>query len=150
MEFCERFDHLEGDRLVLSVIEKNNGDEQRLPYYYYNIQEKSSRQCIGKISVRIGHNYHSYYNGNIGYEIDESSRGHNFAGEACRMVLDVARYHGMKYLVLSCENDNIPSIKTIQSLNSIFLESILPPEDYFAYYEGIKPHNIYKLDLCCR
>lgn len=147
MEFSDCFDYIKGDRLALFVIEKAVGDEIVLPFYYYNIQNISTQQLIGKISIRIGHNYHSYFNGNIGYEIEETSRGKHFAREACNLVLQVARYHGMKYLLLSCEFDNIPSIKTIESLDAVFIETIVPPKDYFAYHEGIKPHNIYKLIL---
>ena len=45
-------------------------------------------QPDGKISIRTGTNFHTYYNGIIGC-----------AQAACRVVLPVARYHGMTALI---------------------------------------------------
>ncbi len=74
MEFNSSFDRLENDVLRLEIIEKNNGSEQEIPYYNYSIVLKGIKAEIGKISVRIGHNKHSYYNGNLGYEINKEYR----------------------------------------------------------------------------
>jgi predicted acetyltransferase len=45
--------------------------------------------------VRIGRNFHSHYDGNIGYEIDEPYRGNGYAYEACLLVIGIARCHKM-------------------------------------------------------
>ena len=95
ISFLDCFDAIIGDPLTLKIIEKNPGNEQTIPLYYYEICLTDSGQPVGKISIRIGHNFHSYYNGNIGYEIDEPYRGHHYAAAACRMVLPVAKAHGI-------------------------------------------------------
>ena len=66
--------------------------------------------------MRIGNNFHSYYNGNIGYEIEEIFRGKNYALKACKLVLPIAKAHGMNELFLTCDENNIPSYKTIEKL----------------------------------
>lgn len=100
--FCENYFSIDGEEIELRLIDTFYGNENELPYYWWNIVLKSSKENIGKISLRIGHNYHSYYNGNIGYEIDEEYRGNHYAYKACRMLLPVAKHHGMDHLFMSC------------------------------------------------
>lgn len=94
--FFNHFDTIAGHPLTLKIIEKNPGDQQAIPFYYYNILLSGSDQPIGKISLRVGHNFHSYYNGNIGYEIDLAHRGHHYAAAACQMLFPLAKAHGME------------------------------------------------------
>ena len=57
--FFNHFDTIAGHPLTLKIIEKNPGDQQAIPFYYYNILLSGSDQPIGKISLRVGHNFHS-------------------------------------------------------------------------------------------
>lgn len=145
--FCEQFFHISGPLLDLDLIETDDGDDKAIPFYYWNIILKSTGESIGCISLRIGHNYHSYYNGNVGYEIEEPYQGHHYACYACRMLEPVARYHGMDHLIYSCDFDNAASYKTMERLGAKLLETVDVPKDYVFYYEGIAPHRIYRLDL---
>lgn len=145
-DFTEKFDVIYSENLSLKIIQKYIGDNEMLPFYYYNIFNLEN-ECIGKISIRIGHNFHSYYNGNIGYEIFEEYRGHGFARIACQMVLDVARYHCMEYIILSCDENNIASYKTIEKLNAELMEICDVPKEYFAWRENMEKQRIYRLDL---
>lgn len=146
-KYNSKFCVLNSDVLRLELICFNKGNEKEIPYYWYNIIENMTNKQVGKISIRIGSSYHSYYNGNIGYEIDSDYRGNNYAYLASKMVLDVARFYNMKEIILTCEVDNIASSKTIEKLGGVLIETILPPRDYFAFFEGIKKHKIYKLDI---
>ncbi len=139
----DKFNRLESALLTLELIDFYQEDGPAIPFYWYDIILNSTRQKIGKISIRIGHNYHSYYNGNIGYEIDEAFRGHHYALEACKMVIPVAKEYGMTELYLTCDEDNIASYKTIEALGGVLKETVLPPNDYFAYYDGMALSRIY-------
>jgi len=66
--FNSRFDQLGGGAFTLRIREKAEAGRVQLPYYYYDIVAEGVP--VGKISVRIGDNYHTYYNGHIGYEVD--------------------------------------------------------------------------------
>lgn len=142
-----KFNIIKSEALRLELICFNKGNEKEIPYYYYNIIENKTNNNIGKISIRIGSNYHSYYNGNIGYEIDSDYRGNNYAYLASKMVLDVARFYNMKKIILTCEENNIASSKTIEKLGGKLIEVAMPKEDYFAYFEGMEKLKIYKLDI---
>ena len=144
--FSDRFDLIPGENGIhLELIEKDPGDEALIPFYYYDIYVGS--QPVGKISIRIGDNYHSYYNGHIGYEIDEPFRGHRYSLAALRLVLPVARYHGMERLYITCNASNTASARIIEAAGGRLLEICPIPRNWFAWYEGIEDHRIYQLDL---
>lgn len=145
--FKKEYEMIKGDLLTLSCIKLELGNEYEIPYYWYDIILNETKEIIGKISIRIGHNYHSYFNGNIGYEIDEPYRGHHYALEACKMVLAVAKAHQMTYIYLCYDEENVASYKTIEQLGGRIVEIILPPKDYFGYYEGMSRSRIYQLDI---
>lgn len=145
-EFTDKFDVICSENLSLKIIQKYAGDNEMLPFYYYSIFNLEN-VCVGKISIRIGHNFHSYYNGNIGYEIFKEYRGQGFSGAACQTVLRVAVFHGMEYIIISCDENNIASYKTIEKLGAEFIEICDVPKEYFAWREGMEKQRIYRLDL---
>ena len=53
-------------------------------------------EIVGGMGVRIGTNKEiELYSGNIGYHVYPSARGHHYAERACRLILPLARRHGM-------------------------------------------------------
>ena len=143
--FLNRFDQIDSEGMTLRIIEKKEGGRVQLPYYYYEILVDSVP--VGKISIRIGDNFHTYYNGHIGYEVSEDAQGHGYARQACELVLDVARAHGMSRLYVTCAENNAASYHTIEKLGAKLLEICEMPREYFAWYEGIPRHRIYQLNL---
>ena len=143
--FDSRFDHLTSGLMVLQITEKVPRGPDGLPFYFYDILVDGT--AVGKISIRIGSTFHTYYNGNIGYEVDEPYRGHGYARAACRMVLDVARFHGMTSLYLTCAESNIASYRTIEGLGAELLEICEVPREYFAFREGMERERVYRLGL---
>lgn len=143
-KYNQKYDTINGDVLTLKLITFNKGNDVEIPYYWYDIIENKTNKTVGKISIRLGQNYHSYFNGNIGYEIDEEYRGNGYAYIASKMVMAIAEEYGMKEIYLTCEKDNIASYKTIEKLDSELIEVVVPPQDYFGYFNGISEYRIYK------
>ena len=131
--------------MTLQITEKVLSGPDGLPFYFYDILVNGTP--VGKISIRIGATLHTYYNGNIGYEIDEPHRGHGYARAACRMVLGVARYHGMTSLYLPCAESNTASYRTIEGLGAELLDIRTVLREYFAFREGMERQRIYRLAL---
>ena len=50
MKFLDDFDSIIGETLILSIIEKNPGNDKEIPYYWYNILLKETKEIIGQIS----------------------------------------------------------------------------------------------------
>lgn len=143
--FSDRFDTLNRGSMTLKLMEKKERGRVQLPYYYYDILVDGVP--VGKISIRIGDNFHTSYNGHIGYEVDPEFQGHGYARQACELVLEVARFHGMPSVLLTCAEDNAPSYRTIERLGARLLCITSVPREYFAWYEGIPKHRVYQLDL---
>ena len=147
MVFNKDFQYISGNVIDLKIIDYYQGNEKELPFYWFEIISKSTGRPIGKVSIRIGNNYHSYFNGNIGYEIDEEYKGHNYSYYACLMVLEIAKYHKMSRLHITCDFDNIASQKIIEKLDAVLLETVVPPTNFVYYYDGIPAKRIYLLQL---
>ena len=143
--FTDRFDRIDGDGMTLQIIEKNPGSAEQIPFYYYDIL--ADGVPVGKISIRIGENFHSYFNGHIGYEVFPEYQGHGYAKKACELVLDVARFHGMSRLYLTCDESNIASYRTIENLGARLVEICTVPEAWFVWREGMEERRIYQLNL---
>lgn len=143
--FQDEFDLIIGRELILQIIEKRQGDGVTLPFYYWEIRAEG--KTVGKISLRIGRNFHTYYDGNIGYEIDQAYRGSHYSRKACKMILPVARAHGMEELLLTCKESNIASYRTIEGLGGKLLEIAEVPKEYFAWREGMERQRVYSLAL---
>lgn len=143
--FTDRFDRLAAGPITLQITEKIPAGADGLPFYYYDILVNGTP--AGKISLRIGANFHTYYNGNIGYEVDEPYRGHGCARAACRLLLPLARYHGMTSLYLTCAESNIASYRTIEGLGAELVEICEIPREYFAWREGMECQRVYRLAL---
>ena len=127
--FTDHFDRITSGPMTLQIIEKNPAGADGLPFYYYDILINGAP--VGKISLRIGVNFHTYYNGSIGYEL----------------VLPVARHHGMTHLYLTCAESNIPSFHTIEGLGAELVEICQVPREYFAWRAGMERQRIYRLAL---
>jgi len=132
--------------ICLQLIEKYPGDEVILPFYYFDIMKKPEIH-IGKISIRIGDNFHSYYNGHVGFEIFEKFRGNNYAYQATLLILDIAKSEGMNRLYLTCTESNGASRRIFEKLGADFVEIATIPKECFFYKDGIEDYAIYMLGL---
>ena len=59
----------------------------------------------------------------------------------------MARFHGMEFLYLTCDESNKASQKTIERFGAELVECAEVPREYFAWYEGMERQLIYKLKL---
>ena len=63
------------------------------------------------------------------------------------MVLDVARFHDMDFIYMTCDESNIASYKTIEKLGAELVEICDAPRKYFGWYNGMERQRVYKLCL---
>ena len=118
-----------------------------LPYVDYDICY--GRRVVGSIELILASNETSYYYGNIGYHIDKKYRGHHFAKEACILVMEeAARDFDMHEFIITCNPDNIPSIKTIEGLPKwSFVERVKVPKSHPLYKQGEREKLVYRVSL---
>ena len=121
-------------------------EKQWVPAYYFDICLPDGTK-IGYCDLRLGYNEKLYIGGNIGYGIDEPYRGHHYAAKACALLFDLARKHGMKYLIITCQPDNNASARTCELAGGVYQETADIPEDHNMYDEGYRKVKIYRFEL---
>lgn len=123
-------DFLKTGEISLRRIELEQDDPQRKwdPAFHFDILDHAGTR-IGGCNLRLGHSEALYYAGNIGYQIDEPYRGRHYAGKACKLLFELARRHGMEYVIIVCAPSNQPSRKTCERLGGELLEIVELPEN---------------------
>ncbi len=121
---------LKTDELFLALDHTAEADPVRdwVPAYHFNICLPDGTR-IGRCDLRIGHNRKLYYGGNIGYGIFPDYRGHHCAEKACRLLFELAKRHGLDYVVITCDPGNPASRRTCERLGGKLLEIAELPED---------------------
>ena len=147
MEFLNT-DNLKTNEICLKLdrICEANPEKQWVPAYYFNIC-LSDGTVIGYCDLRIGHNDKLYVGGNIGYGIDEPYRGHRYAAKACKLLFGLAKRHGLDYVIITCQPDNIASARTCEIAGGEFLEIADIPEDNEMYAEGKRQVRVYRFEI---
>ena len=139
---------LKNDEIYLRLDRTASSDEAKnwLPAYYFTICRKDGTE-VGACDFRVGHNENTYYGGNIGYEIKPEHRGQHCAGKACLLLFELAKKHGMKYVVITCSPENTASRKTCLYAGGTLKEIADLPPDNDMYLEGEKQKCIYLFRL---
>lgn len=141
-------DDLRDHEIFLRLNRTCQADPRRkwLPAYYFDIYLLGGEK-IGYCDLRIGHNEKTYIGGNIGYGIDEPYRGNHYAAKACKLLFNLAKKHGMEYLIITCDPANTPSAGTCKLAGGVFLEVADIPKDNEMYAEGKRTVNVYRFDM---
>lgn len=135
--FLRGFEEIRGGEFRLVLIEKLGEDRIHgwVPSYRFEIWPLDGRTEMGTIDIRIGESENIFYAGHIGYRIHEPFRGRHYAEKACRLIVRIARAHGMRQVVITCNPDNLASKRTIERLGAR-LEGIvdIPPGNEMYKY----------------
>ena len=136
--------------LVLDLVEHQHADPNRgiVPAYVFAMRNRFAGVHVGRISLRIGNNDHlRLYAGHIGYAVDRPYRGNHYAERSCRLLLPLARAHGMKELWITSNPDNFPSRRTLERLGAELVEVVEIPPDNPLYRRGERQKCRFRLEL---
>ena len=141
-------DDLRSDELFLRLDRTCEAQTEKdwVPAYSFTVCLPDGTE-IGRCDLRIGHNERLYIGGNIGYAIDEAHRGHRYAAKACGLLLRQARKHGLEYVIITCDPDNIASSRTCGLAGGQYLETAEVPVWHNMYEEGKRRVMVYRFDL---
>jgi len=141
---------LKTNEIFLKLVEtvEANPEKRWVPVYRFNICLVSDASEIGHCDFRVGNTEKLYFGGNIGYKICEKYRGNHYAGKACLLLFDLARKHGMDYLYITCNPENIASRKTCEFAGGVLESTIdLPTDNDMYMYDGERRKCIYRFNL---
>lgn len=120
----------------------------RVPSYHFRIVTAQSGTEVGTIDLRVGDTPHIVlYAGHIGYRVYPAYRGHHYAARACRLLLGLARRHGLETLWITCNPDNLASRRTCEILGARMVEIVDLPVDSDMFRRGERQKCRYRLDL---
>lgn len=126
--------------------------EDRWPGYYFWMRlAASSHPAVpfgGTLSLRIGQDADLItYWGHIGYGVFPPARGHHYAARACRLVLPLARKHGLKELWITCNPDNLASRRSCEYAGAELVEVVDVPPSHPLFAKGERQKCRYRITL---
>jgi predicted acetyltransferase len=130
-EFCEIALPSQDDfKLVLAECQPAESNAWRVPAYLFHLRSCSD-QYMGAIRLRVGWNEDIIkYAGQVGYNVEPAFRGRRYAERACRLLLPLARRHGLDQLWITCQPDNLASRRTLERLGAEYAGMLDVPCGY--------------------
>lgn len=149
MRFYDPGKLVDGDlELILVTARPADPNKGLVPEYSFKLALAGGDTEVGGINLRIGDTERlRMYAGHFGYGVRPEHRGHGYAARACRLLLPLARMHGLKTLWITCNPDNIASRRTCDLIGAVFVEIVDVPEDTDIYQRGERRKCRYRLDL---
>lgn len=101
-----------------------------VPAYTFSMRGPGG-EYMGRIRLRVGWSEDVIrYAGHVGYAVEPAHRGHRYAARACRLIMPLAKQHGMSDLWITCQPDNMPSRRTLEVLGAEYVGVIDVPPGY--------------------
>ena len=136
--------------LMLVLKARIPADQSRgyVPAYQFIMCPTGQLVTMGQIELRVGDRPRvRLYGGHIGYAVKPAHRGHHFAARSCRLLLPLARRHGLREIWITCDPDNLPSRRTCELAGATFVEIVNLPKDSDMYQEGSRQKCRYRIRL---
>jgi predicted acetyltransferase len=141
---------LRDDGITLQLVATQPADPLKdwVPFYVFHILSAGTGRRVGEIHLRIGDTEHMrLYGGHVAYGVRPEYRGNHFAGRALRLLIPLARSHGLSELWITCNPDNIASRRTCEFAGAELMEIVDLPPHVDMYREGERQKCRYRLDL---
>jgi predicted acetyltransferase len=117
-------------QLVLAECMPAASSPWGVPAYSFRMQNPGGAY-LGRIRLRVGWNEDVIrYAGQVGYAVEPAHRGRHYAERSCRLIMPVAKRHGMTSLWITCQPDNAPSRRTLERLGAEPVGIIDVPPEY--------------------
>jgi predicted acetyltransferase len=125
---------IDGD-IELALMEKRPADpnRKRSPCYVFEMRKSYGTAKIGTIRLRIDSTDTLRLPGHLGFDVKRKYRGHHYAARSCRLLLPLARAHGLASLWITCDPKNAASRRTCELAGARYIETVRIPRDHEMY-----------------
>jgi tagatose 1,6-diphosphate aldolase len=105
-------------------------------------------RIAGTVTLRVGSTpaVERYY-GHIGYHVYPPARGRRFAERSCRLLVGLAKRHGIQTLWITCDPMNAASRRTCEHLGMRYVETVDVPQSDPLWARGERVKCRYRLEL---
>jgi len=128
---------------------KNAGDGVKIAYHFWLINHNMPNLPVaGSICLRIGRTEDiERYFGHFGYHVYPAHRGRHFAERAVRLLLPLARDHGIDPVWITCNPGNYASRRTCTRLGAKWVDTVDVPIGHPLALKGEIVKCRYRLDV---
>jgi tagatose 1,6-diphosphate aldolase len=127
---------------------KPSSDMSPAYHFWMHLRNNSELPIAGGLNLRIGHQFELVmYHGQIGYHVYPPLRGNHYAERACRLLLPLARRHGIDPVWITCNPDNFASRRTCERLGGKLVEIVPVPAENPLFARGEIEKCRYRIDL---
>ena len=136
--------------LVLGLVETSPGNATitYVPAYTFIVRLVDRSVDLGRIVLRVGNTDHVLLcAGHLGYTGHPEHCGHRYAARACRLLVPLARRHGLRALWVTCNPENTASRRTCELAGGKLVEVMSLPEDTELYQRGERRTCRNRIDL---
>jgi tagatose 1,6-diphosphate aldolase len=96
----------------------------RVPTRYYRMVNAAG-EYVGDINLRLRSTPHVVkYAGHVGYGVHPGHRGHHYAAQAVRLLIPIAREHGIETLWITTDPENKASRRSCEVAGAEYVETV--------------------------
>jgi len=131
--------------LELILEERLPGDASKghLPAYRFAMHQIGKETKIGEIGLKIGSPPNHL--GHLWFRVFPDYRGKHYAARACRLLIPLARRHGIEPLRITCREDNLASRRTCELAGAQFVGVVETPPGYSDWLGPVRTKCLYHL-----
>jgi predicted acetyltransferase len=114
---------------------------------YFEMRKSAGTTKIGTIRLRIDSTVKHRLPGHIGFDVKPQFRGHHYAARSCRLLLPLARAHGLVSVWITCDPKNVASKRTCELAGGKYIDTVRIPKGNEMYSKTDRFVRRYRIDL---
>ena len=112
--------------------------------YSFDMIRQSDGAKMGELGLKIGEP--PRHVGHIRYRVFPQFRGRHYAARACRLIIPLARLHGINPLRITCRKNNVGSRRTAELAGAKLTSIAETPEGYRDWIGPVVSKCVYHLN----